>query len=88
MTLKMQTTIIGMCEVIAGAFQEKGISVRNLRTGRTIPNAAGEYTAEDVYRWDSNGELIHVWEWHEMVNSDIWRQMPPASTPSQPVDRS
>ena len=55
------------CTIIAQGFEAQGVVVRNMRTGRTIPNAAGAYRWEDVYAWDSHGELWHLVQWLALV---------------------
>lgn len=60
-------TFRAVCDEIAAGFQRHDIGVRNSVTGRTIPNADGEYRGEDIFNWSSRGELSHIWEWRAIV---------------------
>jgi hypothetical protein len=63
-------TLRDMCEEIAKGFEREDIQIRNLATGRTIPDADGKYNADDIFNWSSHGELFHIWEWYAFVTRE------------------
>jgi len=50
-----------ICDKIANEFNKRGIEIKNLKTGLIVK------TGEDVYNFDSHGELFHVWQWYAML---------------------
>jgi hypothetical protein len=57
-------TIRQMCDEIAEELARKGITIRNLVTGKEV------HTSEDVFNFSSRGELFHIWEWYSALFPD------------------
>ena len=53
-----------LCSEIVDEAKRLGIVIRNKRTGAEVK------TWEDVWNFDSHGELGHLWEWFAMLFPD------------------
>lgn len=50
-----------MCEEIIEEFNKRGIVMKNLKTGLVVR------TWKDIWNFDSNGELFHIYAWYAML---------------------
>lgn len=54
-------TIKWLCDEIANELNARGLTIRNKVTGREV------HSGDDVYEFDSHGELFHVYQWYVML---------------------